>query len=444
MKFKPHNYQSNAINFIEEHNIAAVWLDCGLGKTVITLTALHDLILDRFCIKRVLIIAPLRVARDTWPAEIQKWEHLKGLTYAVAVGNEAERKSAVAAGAMLTIINRENVQWLVDNCKWAFDMVVIDEMSSFKNRQSKRFKALLKMRPRVERIVGLTGTPSPNGYLDLWAQFRLLDLGERLGKFITHYRSTYFMPDKYDHSNPSIVYSYKLKPQAVGVIEHKIRDITVSMRACDHLAMPDLLLQSEEVYLSDSEMAKYKKLKRDYLLDGDITAANAASLCGKLSQMANGAIYDDNKNVVIIHDHKLDALEDLIEAANGHPVLVAYWYRHDYERIRARIPDAREIKSSQDISDWNAGRIKVALIHPASAGHGLNLQAGGDILIWFGLTWSLELYQQTNARLWRQGQDSKTVIIKHIIAAETVDEHIYEALCRKELTQDRLLEAVKN
>lgn len=443
MKFKPHNYQSSAINFIEEHSIAAVWLDCGLGKTVITLTALHDLLLDRFCVNRVLIIAPLRVARDTWPTEIQKWEHLKGLTYAVAVGNEEERKNAVAAGAMLTIINRENVQWLVENCRWSFDMVVIDELSSFKNRQSKRFKALLKVRPWVERIVGLTGTPSPNGYLDLWAQFRLLDLGERLGKFITHYRSAYFEPDKYDRSNPSIVYSYRLKPQAAGVIERKIKDITVSMRACDHLAMPDLLLQSEKVYLSDSEMAKYRKLKQDYVLGEDITAANAASLCLKLSQAANGAIYDDNKNVVVIHNHKLDALEDLIEAANEHPVLVAYWYKHDYERIKARIPDAREIKSSRDISDWNAGRVKVALIHPASAGHGLNLQAGGSILIWFGLTWSLELYQQTNARLWRQGQGSKTVVIKHIIAAGTVDECIYEALGKKELTQDRLLEAVK-
>lgn len=443
MKFKPHNYQSTAIDFIENHKEAAVLLEMGLGKTVITLTALHDLILDRFCIKRVLIIAPLRVARDTWPAEIKKWDHLSGLTYAVAVGNEDERKSAVAAGAMLTIINRENVQWLVDNCKWSFDMIVIDELSSFKNSRSKRFKALLKVRPWVERIVGLTGTPSPNGYLDLWAQFRLLDLGERLGKFITHYRSTYFMPDKYDHSNPSIVYSYKLKPQALGVIENKIKDITVSMRANDYLSMPDLLLQPEEVYLSTDEMAKYRKLKQDYVLGDDITAANAASLCLKLSQMANGAIYDDHKEIVKIHDRKLDALEDLIEAANGKPVLVAYWFVHDYKRIMQRIPYAKEIKTGEDIQNWNSGSVSVALIHPASAGHGLNLQSGGSTLIWFGLTWSLELYQQTNARLWRQGQTSSTVVVKHILTKNTIDERIYEALSKKEATQDRLMEAVK-
>lgn len=444
MNFSPHNYQSYAINYIETHPIAAVLLDMGLGKTVISLTAIADLLFDSFEAHRILVVAPLRVARDTWPAEITKWEHLQHLTYAVCVGTPKERRAALMSGADITIINRENLGWLIDSSGFDFDydMVIIDELSSFKNHKSKRFQSLMKVRPKVKRIIGLTGTPSSNGLMDLWAEFRLLDLGKRLGRFITEYRNNYFVPDK---RNGQIIYSYKPQPYAEERIYSQISDITISMKSTDHLQMPELITSQYEVQLSEEETQRYEELKADFILalpEGEVTAANAASLTGKLSQLANGAIYDDDGNIIEFHDRKLDALEDLIEAANGKPLLVAYWFKHDLQRIKKRF-NVREIKSSKDITDWNNGNIPVAVIHPASAGHGLNLQAGGSTLIWFGLTWSLELYQQTNARLWRQGQTSGTVVIEHIITKGTIDERILKALSLKEVTQNALIDAVK-
>ena len=449
MRYEPHDYQQYAISYIETHPVAAVLLDMGLGKTSITLTALGDLLFDSFEIHRVLVVAPIRVASFSWPAEIEKWDHLEGLKYSVAVGTAAERLSALRKQADIYLINRENVQWLISESgiPFDFDMVVIDELSSFKNHQTKRFKALMKVRPKVKHIVGLTGTPSSNGLMDLWAEFRLLDMGERLGRFIGQYRTSYFRPDK---QNGQVVFSYKPLPGAEKQIYSKISDITISMKSTDHLQMPELINSRYTVYLSEKEDSHYADLKKDLVLqlpDGDITAANAASLSGKLSQMANGAVYTDAGETVAIHERKLDALEDIIEAANGKPVLVAYWFRHDLERITERlhklkIPCSR-LDTDGSIRKWNAGEIPVALIHPASAGHGLNLQGGGNTLVWFGLTWSLELYQQTVARLWRQGQASKTVVVQHIITKGTIDERIMKALSEKDTTQAALIEAVK-
>lgn len=444
MNFSPHDYQAYAIDYIETHPVAAVLLDMGLGKTVISLTAIADLLFDSFEAHRILVVAPLRVARDTWPAEIEKWEHLQHLTFSVVVGTPKERRAALTAGADITIINRENLQWLIESSGFPFDydMVVIDELSSFKNHKSKRFQALMKVRPKVKRIIGLTGTPSSNGLMDLWAEFKLLDMGQRLGRFITQYRNDYFLPDK---RNGQIIYSYKPMPYAEDAIYRKISDMTISMKSTDHLKMPELVSSRYEVKLSEAEAERYEDLKQELILqlpEGEVTAANAASLTGKLVQLANGAIYNDDGDTVEFHSAKLDALEDLIEAANGKPLLVAYWFKHDLQRIKQRF-DVREIKSSKDITDWNSGKIPVAVIHPASAGHGLNLQAGGSTLIWFGLTWSLELYQQTNARLWRQGQTAGTVVIQHIITKGTIDERILKALSLKELTQNSLIDAVK-
>ena len=397
----------------------------------------------------MLVIAPLRVARNTWPAEIEKWEHLQNLRCSVAVGTEAERLAALKKQADIYLINRENVQWMIteSGIPFDFDMVVVDELSSFKNHQTKRFRALMKVRPKVKRIVGLTGTPSSNGLMDLWAEIRLLDMGERLGRFIGQYRSAYFTPDK---RNGQVVFSYKLLPGAEKAIYQKISDITISMKSADHLKMPELVSAAHTVYLSERERTRYEDLKRDLVLnlpDGDVTAANAASLSGKLCQMANGAVYSDDGEVLEIHDRKLDALEDIIEAANGKPLLVAYWFRHDLERISERlhklhIPFSR-LDADASIRRWNAGEIPVALIHPASAGHGLNLQSGGNTLVWFGLTWSLELYQQTVARLWRQGQAAETVVVQHIITDGTIDGQIMKALSEKDATQAALIEAVK-
>lgn len=443
MRYEVHDYQKYATDFILTHPIAAVFLEMGLGKSVVTLTALFDLILDQFLIRKVLVIAPLRVARDTWPSEIKKWDHLSGLTYSVAVGNESGRRMALMRTADVYIINRENVDWLItkSGIPFDFDMVVIDELSSFKSHQAKRFKSLLKARPSVKRIVGLTGTPSSNGLMDLWAEFRLLDLGQRLGRYISHYRAAFFTPDK---RNAEVIFSYKPLPGAEDAIYQRISDITISMKSCDYLKLPECVINEVPVVMDDKEMAVYDRFREDMVTkirDKEIDAANAAVLSGKLLQMANGAVYDEEKVSCHIHDRKLDALEDLIEGANGKPVLIAYWYQHDAERIRARFP-VREIKTSQDIEDWNAGKISAAIIHPASAGHGLNLQAGGSTLIWLGLTWSLELYQQTNARLHRQGQKD-TVVIHHIIAKGTIDEDVMKALRKKEKTQDALINAVR-
>lgn len=443
MRYDAHDYQKYATQFILTHPIAAVFLEMGLGKSVITLTALFDLCLDQFLIRKVLVIAPLRVARDTWPSEIKKWDHLDGLLYSVVVGTEAERRAALMRTADVYIINRENVDWLITKSKipFDFDMVVIDELSSFKSYQAKRFKSLLKARPTVRRIVGLTGTPSSNGLMDLWAEFRVLDLGQRLGRYITHYRNAYFTPDK---RNGEVIFSYKPLPGAGEAIYEKISDITISMKSCDYLKLPECVINEVPVVMSEKEMSIYDGFREDMVTkikDQEIDAANAAVLSGKLLQMANGAVYDEDKKALHIHDRKLDALEDLIEGANGKPVIIAYWYQHDAERIKARF-DVREIKTSKDIEDWNAGKIPAAIIHPASAGHGLNLQTGGSTLIWFGLTWSLELYQQTNARLHRQGQ-KETVIIHHIVTKGTIDEQVMKALRKKEKTQDALIDAVK-
>lgn len=449
IKYKPHNYQKYATHYIEEHPICAVLLDMGLGKSVISLTALNNLLFDSFEVHRILVIAPLRVARDTWPEELSKWEHLSGLRFSVAVGTEPERKAALLRQADIYIINRENVQWLIaeSGLPFYFDTVVVDELSSFKSHQSKRFRALMKVRPHVRRIIGLTGTPTGNGLMDLWAEFRLLDMGKRLGRFIGQYRGNYFSPDK---RNGQVIFSYKPLPFAEEQIYSRIADITISMKSIDHLQMPELVNSEYPVRLSAVERERYYELKRNLVLqlpNGDVTAANAAALSGKLCQMANGAVYSDDGSVVRIHDHKLDALEDLIEAANGKPVLVAYWFKHDLERITERlrkkhIPFSR-LDTADSINRWNNGELPVALIHPASAGHGLNLQNGGSTLIWFGLTWSLELYQQTNARLWRQGQKSETVVVQHIITKDTIDERILKALSEKDNTQSALVSAVK-
>lgn len=440
MQYNPHEYQTYATNFILEHPVAAVLLEMGLGKSVITLTAIYELMLNRFEVQKVLVIAPLRVARDTWPAEIEKWEHLTGLTYSVAIGTEAERLAALKRPAHLYLINRENVDWLItkSNLPFDYDMVVIDELSSFKSYAAKRFKSLLKVRPRVKRMVGLTGTPSGNGLMDLWAEFRVLDMGQRLGRYITHYRNNFFVPDK---RNQQMIFSYKPKPGAEDAIYKLISDITISMKSADFLKMPECIINEVPVALSEKEWSVYQALKEDMVVDHEIDAVNAAALSGKLLQMANGAVYNEEKEVIRIHDRKLDALEDLIEGANGKPVLVAYWYNHDLQRIKQRF-SVREIKTSQDIKDWNNGEIPVAVIHPASAGHGLNIQFGGSTIIWFGLTWSLELYQQTNARLWRQGQND-TVVIHHIIAKDTIDEDVMAALRKKEKIQSALIESVK-
>lgn len=449
MKYNPHDYQKYAAGYIESHPIAAVLLDMGLGKTSITLTAIASLLFDSFEVHKILILAPLRVARNTWGAEIEKWDHLKGLKYSVAVGTAAERIEALKAEADIYIINRENVQWLIteSGIPFDFDMLVIDELSSFKNHQTKRFKALMKVRPKVKRIVGLTGTPSSNGLMDLFAEFRLLDMGERLGRFIGQYRTAYFQPDK---RNGQIIFSYKPLPGAEKQIYDKISDITISMKSTDHLQMPQLISTEYEVQLSDKERGKYEGLKADLVLeltDGEITAANAASLSGKLSQMANGAIYDDKQEVIEIHSRKLDALEDIIESMNGRPLLVAYWFRHDLDRISERLESLHipfsKLDTTASIRRWNSGELPVALIHPASAGHGLNLQSGGSALVWFGLTWSLELYQQTVARLWRQGQESETVVVQHIITKGTIDERIMKALELKDTSQSALIDAVK-
>ena len=449
MKYNPHNYQKYAIEFIKKHPAAAILLDMGMGKTSLTLTAIYELMYESFEVSKVLIIAPLRVARNTWSDEMKKWDHLNELRYSVVVGTVAERKRALKTEADIYIINRENVPWLIEQSgiEFDFDMVVIDELSSFKNWQAKRFKALMKVRPKIKRIVGLTGTPSSNGLMDLFAEFKLLDMGERLGRFISQYRIDFFKPDR---MNGPIVYTYKLLPGAEDRIYNRISDITISMKGTDYLEMPELISTEHKVYLNDSEKQQYERLKNELVVQlpgGEITASNAATLSGKLSQLANGAIYSDDGEVKIFHDRKIEALEDLLEAANGRPVLVAYWFKHDLKRITERLSQLgvvfQQLDKDESIRKWNTGELQVGLIHPASAGHGLNLQSGGNVLVWFGLTWSLELYQQTIARLWRQGQTEGTVSVIHIITEGTVDERILKALEQKDNTQSALIDAVK-
>lgn len=443
MRYVAHNYQNYAKDFILAHKVSALFLDCGLGKTITTLTAINELMYDSFEISKVLIIAPLRVAQSTWKDEIEKWDHLNLLRYSIVVGDEKERLKALKQNSDIYIINRENVDWLVtkSGIDFNFDMFVIDELSSFKSNTSKRFKSLLKIRPFFERVVGLTGTPSSNGLMDLWAEFRILDLGERLGRYITHYRNEYFLPDK---RNGVVIFSYKPQPHAEERIYRRLADMTISMKSTDYLKMPELILNDIKINLDEEDQIKYKKFKKEMVMtiqEKEIDAINAASLSNKLIQLANGSIYDDDKKFYEIHNKKLDKLEEIIESANGKPVLVAYWFKADKERIEKRFK-VREIKTADDIKQWNMGMINLALIHPASAGHGLNLQSGGSTLVWFSLTWSLELYQQTNARLYRQGQKD-TVVIHHLITKKTIDEDIMKSLKRKDKTQEALMRAVK-
>lgn len=447
MKYVPHEYQKYAEEFLLAKSAAALFLEVGLGKTVITLTAINELMYNRFEVQRVLVIAPLRVA-NVWSAECQKWDHLKHLRLSKILGTKDERVRAVNRKADIYIINRENVEWLVElyGGSFPYDMVVLDELSSFKSSSSKRFRAMRKVRPLIKRIVGLTGTPAPNGLIDLWSQVYLLDMGERLGKTLGGYRGRYFVPDK---RSRSVVFSYKPRAEAEELIYQKLSDLCVSMKAVDYIKMPERIDNFLEVRLSEKEAAIYRQLERDALLpfaDGDIDAASAAVLAGKLLQMANGAVYDENGAVKHIHQRKLEALEDLYEASNGKPILIFYAYRHDRDRLHKYFQGVGvtpgTIDTSRDIEGWNAGKIPVAIAHPASAGHGLNLQAGGSTIIWFGLTWSLELYQQANGRLYRQGQ-KQTVVIHHILAKDTIDHRVMAALDNKDTGQSALIEAVR-
>ena len=448
MKYNPHDYQKYSIDFIENNPISALLLSCGLGKTSITLTAINDLMFDSFDVSKVLVICPIRVA-NTWVQECKKWEHLNDLRISVAVGSEMERLRALRAKADIYVINRENVQWLIESSGIPFNyqMVVIDEMSSFKNGKSKRCKALLQVRSKIDRIVGLTATPTSNGLMDLWSQYRILDGGKRLGRFITEYRNRYFMPDK---RNGVIIYSYKLLPFAEEEIYEKISDITISMKAKDHLKMPELISSEYKVYMNDTEKTQYELLKHDLVVnldEDDITAVNTAVLSNKLCQMANGAIYTDKKIIQNIHDRKLDALEDIVEQMNGKNFLLVYWFKHDLERIVKRLNEIgtsySKIDTPESIEEWNKGKIQVGLIHPASAGHGINLQQGGSTIVFFSLTWSLELYEQVIGRIYRQGQISDTVVVQHIITDGTIDEDILRALKDKDETQSSLIKAVK-
>lgn len=442
MKFKPYSYQKKAIDFIMEHKRCGLFLDMGLGKTISTLMAIQELMFDRFEINKVLVIAPIRVARSTWPDEIEKWDETSNLRVSVAVGTPKKRLQAFEEEADIYVINRENVVWMVENIKFDFDMVVIDELSSFKNNQAKRFKALRKVISRCDRVVGLTGTPAPNGLMDLWPQIYLLDQGRRLGKTITSYRRKYFRPGR---SNGYVVYDYVPLPDAEKEIYEKIGDICISMSKEDYLNMPDRIYQMIVVELDKKAFGYYKRLEKEAIIelsDNDVILANsAASASNKLQQIADGAVYTEKKDYVEIHDSKLDALEDLIEAANGQPVMVFYQFKHDKERIENRF-ETRSIENEKDVKDWNEGKIPILLAHPASIGHGLNLQHGGHIIIWFGLTWSLELYQQANDRLYRQGQ-VKTVMVYHIVAKGTIDTGMIKALNSKKRGQDGLMDYVK-
>lgn len=446
MEFKAHPYQQFAIDKIIELSAVGLFMDMGMGKTVCTLTALWDLRYDYFDISKVLVIAPLRVADTTWGDEVNKWEHLKALRLSKVLGSEQQRLDALAAPADIYLINRENVSWLVSQYRnhWPFDMVVIDELSSFKSSKSNRFKDFRKVLPCIKRIVGLTGTPAPNSLMDLWSELYLLDRGERLGRTLTAYREKYFEPDK---RNQHIVYSYKLKPMAEHQIHEQISNICISLSAKDYLELPDRIDNVVKVKLSEDAMEKYKELEREKLLelkDKEITAATAAVVVGKLLQVANGGIYDEEGERHYLHKCKLKALEDILEETGNKPVLIFYNFKHDFEALMQHFKKLkpRKLDTSEDIRDWNEGKIQMLLAHPASVGHGLNLQAGGNIIIWYGLTWSLELYQQANARLYRQGQ-THAVIIHHLVAENTVDEHVMEVLRSKDKGQSTLLEAVK-
>lgn len=449
MKYIPHKYQEYATQRILDTPYIALLLEMGLGKTVLTLTAIDLLLNDYFEANRVLVIAPLRVAEDTWSREIEKWDHLRHLRISKVLGSVAQRRKALKADADIYVINRENVEWLVSELgtKWDFDTVVIDELSSFKNHQSKRFRALRRVRPMMKRVIGLTGTPAPNSLIDLWPQIYLLDQGERLGKTITGYRERYFIPGE---RSGHIVYKWHEKKEAEQRIYEAISDIAVSMKAEDWLELPERIDRVVPIRLSEQARALYKKLERDLLLpyqDADVVASTAAVLSNKLLQMASGAVYDEEKGVKLIHDAKLDALEDIIEAAQGKPVMVFYNFKHSLERIQQRFPQARTLRKgkdgNEDIRAWNNDEIPLLLLHPKSAGHGLNLQESScQTVVWFDQIWSLEEDQQANARVHRQGQ-TRRIVVMRLVAEGTMDEEAVEALERKAAGQEALMQAVK-
>jgi SNF2 family DNA or RNA helicase len=446
MIYKAHSYQERAKNFIEDHEAAGLFLEMGLGKTVITLTAIDELMNDRFEVSRVLVIAPLRVAEDTWSRESKKWDHLKHLRISKILGSAADRKAALKKDADIYVINRENVVWLVEylekeRIKWPFDMIVIDELSSFKNNQAKRFKALRKVRPLVDRIVGLTGTPAANSLMDLWAEMYLLDRGERLGRTLTSYRGNWFRPG---YMNGPVVYKWEPRRGALEDITKRIADITVSMKAEDYLTLPDKIETTVSVTLDEKALKTYKVMEQESLLElegEEIAAMDAAAVMSKLLQLANGFIYGSDHNAVHIHDAKLEALEEIVEAADS-PVLVFYNFQADKDQILAKFKEARLLTNDKDIEDWNKGKVPILLAHPASAGFGLNLQDGGHIMAWYGLPWSLEQYLQAVARLQRQGQ-KYPVMVYHIIAAGTVDEQVARSLAAKDMTQSTMINILK-
>lgn len=448
MKFNPHGYQRYCINRMISDKRLGLFLDMGLGKTVITLTAINDLRYNRFEIRRTLVIAPKRVAEDTWTREASKWDHLKLLRVIPVLGSQKKRLHALHTPGDIWVINRENVQWLVDYYKndWPFDCVVVDELSSFKNSQSKRFKKLRLALPHIDRLYGLTGTPAPNGMLDLWAQVYLLDGGERLGRTLGYYRDSYFQPDQ---RGADRIYSWKLGDGCEGRIRSAISDICISLSSDDYLDMPERMNNIIPVVLDEKAAECYQEMERTMLLTVDettIDASTAAVLSGKLLQLCNGALYDQDRGVHEIHRSKLDALSELVEDSNGKSLLVFYSYKHDRDRILEVLAKQKlrvgELKTPEDIAAWNDGRLDVMLAHPASAAYGLNLQAGGHIVVWFGMTWSLELYQQANARLYRQGQ-KETVIIHHLITQGGMDEQVIAAIKDKRRGQDALLDALK-
>ena len=453
MHYDPRPHQKIAAEFLRDHSRAGLFLDMGLGKTVISLTRVKEL-LDDFAINKVLVIAPLRVAQDTWSRESGKWDHLADLRVSRVLGTQAQRVAALAADADVYVINRENVQWLVETlgAKWPFDMVIIDELSSFKSAKSKRWRCLKRVIRLSPYVVGLTGTPAPNGYVDLWPEVFLLDGGARLGRTLGEYRSRYFNPGAH---KGNIVYEWRLKPGAKTEIDRKLTDLCLSMSKEDWLTLPPVLFNNVIVRMNDEERKTYDHLRDTQVLpllagelsdlrdfDSAVVGTTAATLSGKLLQLANGAAYDDHGAVFRVHDRKLDALEDIRAESHGQPLLVFYSYKHDLDRIIERFPEAVVMEGSDTISRWNAGQIPMLLCHPASAGHGLNLQEGGHIIVWFGLPWSLELYQQANARLHRMGQ-GESVIVHHIVCEGTLDEKVLTALSRKDATQRGLLDALK-
>ena len=448
MKYNPHDYQEfTTQKMIDTPHFMAL-LDMGLGKTVITLTALNEMMFNSFEINKVLVIAPLRVAEMTWSEEIEKWDHLKNIVVSKIIGSEKQRIEALYKHADIFCINRENTQWLIDYSikkkKWIFDCIVIDESSSFKNSQSKRFKALRKVTAIVPRIILLTGTPAPNSLMDLWSQMYLIDAGQRLGRTITAYRQEFFTPGR---RNRNVVFEYVPRPEAEQKIYGRIKDVAVSLKATDYIKMPERIDIYIKLQMPKRVETLYQEMEKEYIItlnEEDITAASAAVVCGKLLQMANGAVYTNEKNVIAIHDLKLDALQEILDDNPGKPIMVFYNFQHDLDRLLERFKEEnpRRLLSTEDKKDWDNHQIRLLLAHPASMGHGLNLQAGGNIIVWFGLTNSLELYQQANARLYRQGQ-KETVIINHLIVKDTEDENVIKRLQSKRLNQDELIEAVK-